>query len=59
MNSGKTSNVVYKPIAKLVSRTTVSLLANMVSNHICITKEKTAEHSRPLSSFMNSLLSKL
>lgn len=29
MTSGKTSNVVYKPIAKLVSRTTVSLLANM------------------------------
>lgn len=40
LNTEKTSNVVYKPIAKLVSRTTISLLANMVSNHVCITKEK-------------------
>ncbi|KAL3839605.1 hypothetical protein ACJIZ3_024196 [Penstemon smallii] len=30
--SNPTSNVVYKPIAKLVSKTTVSLLANLGSN---------------------------
>lgn len=42
VKSEKTQNVVYKPIAKLVSRTTVSLLANMQRTNL-IQEQESAE----------------
>lgn len=37
LKSKITANVIYKPIAKLVSKTTISVLANLVSiNTVCL-----------------------